>query len=169
MRQRRGANKGSVWTIPVTPFPGAHFATFPPDLVLPCILAGTSKRGCCPECGAPYAREVVRTGHVNRREEAHAPNNCPTKTDSTGWAPVSVATDNWNPTCDCNARDSIPCTVLDPFGGSGTVSMVAQKLGRNSIYIDLNREYMDMAIKRCGLTEQRIFPIATYAVREVPA
>jgi DNA modification methylase len=169
MRQRRGANKGSVWTIPVTPFHGAHFATFPPDLVLPCILAGTSKRGCCPECGAPYAREVVRTGHVNRREEAHAPNNCPTKTDSTGWAPVSVATDNWNPTCDCNARDSIPCTVLDPFGGSGTVSMVAQKLGRNSIYIDLNREYMDMAIKRCGLTEQRIFPIATYAVREVPA
>jgi len=162
-------NKRSVWTVSTKPFPGAHFATFPPDLVLPCILAGTSKRGCCPECGAPYAREVVRTGHVNRREEAHAPNNCPTKTDSTGWAPVSVATDNWNPTCDCNARDSIPCTVLDPFGGSGTVSMVAQKLGRNSIYIDLNREYMDMAIKRCGLTEQRIFPIATYAVREVPA
>ncbi len=47
--------------------------------------------------------------------------------------------------------------------------MVADRLGRNSIYIDLNREYLDMAIKRCGLTEQRIFPITTYAVREVPA
>lgn len=169
MRQRRGANKGSVWTIPVTPFPGAHFATFPLDLAEPCILAGASERGCCPECGAPYAREIARTGHVNKREEAHAPNNCPTKTDSTGWAPMTIGIDNWHPTCDCSTRDPIPCTVLDPFGGSGTVSMVAQKLGRNSVYIDLNREYMDIAIKRCGLTEQRIFPITTYTVREVPA
>jgi DNA modification methylase len=38
-------NKRSVWTIPTHPFPQAHFATFPPALVEPCILAG------CPECG----------------------------------------------------------------------------------------------------------------------
>ena len=37
-------NKRSVWTIPTKPFRGAHFATFPPDLITPCILAG-SKTG----------------------------------------------------------------------------------------------------------------------------
>lgn len=35
------ANKKSVWTVPTTGFDGAHFATFPPDLIKPCILAGT--------------------------------------------------------------------------------------------------------------------------------
>jgi hypothetical protein len=34
-------NKRSVWTVPVHSFPGAHFATFPPDLIEPCILAGS--------------------------------------------------------------------------------------------------------------------------------
>ena len=38
-------NKRSVWTITTKPFKGAHFATFPPDLIEPCILAG------CPEGG----------------------------------------------------------------------------------------------------------------------
>ena len=38
-------NKRSVWTVATKPFKGAHFATFPPDLIEPCILAG------CPEGG----------------------------------------------------------------------------------------------------------------------
>jgi len=38
-------NKRSVWTVATKPYPGAHFATFPPELILPCILAG------CPEGG----------------------------------------------------------------------------------------------------------------------
>jgi len=38
--------------------------------------------------------------------------------------------------------------VLDPFGGSGTVAMVASELGRDSIYIDLNSEYTEMAKDR---------------------
>jgi DNA modification methylase len=33
-------NKRSVWTIATQPYPGAHFATFPPKLIEPCILAG---------------------------------------------------------------------------------------------------------------------------------
>ena len=40
-----GRNKRSVWTVTTKPFKGAHFATFPPDLIEPCILAG------CPENG----------------------------------------------------------------------------------------------------------------------
>ena len=34
-------NKRSVWTVSVKPFKGAHFATFPPDLIRPCVLAGS--------------------------------------------------------------------------------------------------------------------------------
>lgn len=37
--------KRSVWTVPPAPFKGAHFATFPPGLVEPCILAGSAKGG----------------------------------------------------------------------------------------------------------------------------
>lgn len=38
-------NKRSVWSVPTFPFPNAHFATFPPDLIKPCILAGCSEGG----------------------------------------------------------------------------------------------------------------------------
>lgn len=38
-------NKRSVWTIPTRPFSEAHFATFPPDLIRPCILAGCPAGG----------------------------------------------------------------------------------------------------------------------------
>lgn len=33
-------NKRSVWTVPTAPYSEAHFATFPPDLIKPCIMAG---------------------------------------------------------------------------------------------------------------------------------
>lgn len=53
-------NKRSVWTVSTKPFSGAHFATFPPDLIEPCILAG------CPESGTvldPFAGSGT-TGEV---------------------------------------------------------------------------------------------------------
>ena len=42
---RNTRRKRSVWSVSPSPFKGAHFATFPPDLIEPCILAG------CPEGG----------------------------------------------------------------------------------------------------------------------
>jgi hypothetical protein len=51
-RNGSGRNLRSVWTIATQPYPGAHFATFPPKLVEPCIKAG------CPEGGTvldPFA------------------------------------------------------------------------------------------------------------------
>jgi len=79
-------NRRSVWTVATQPFSEAHFATFPPALIEPCILAG------CPTGG----------------------------------------------------------TVLDPFGGAGTTGLVADRLGRDAILIELNPEYADMARKRIG-------------------
>lgn len=41
--QIKGANKRSVWSVPTKPYKDAHFATYPPDLIRPCILAGSKK------------------------------------------------------------------------------------------------------------------------------
>ena len=43
--KENGSRKRSVWTVPVQPFSGAHFATFPPALIAPCILAGCPAGG----------------------------------------------------------------------------------------------------------------------------
>jgi DNA modification methylase len=80
-------NARSVWTIATSGYKGAHFATFPEELVRRCVLAGS-------------------------------------KLDD---------------------------TILDPFGGSGTVGYVASGLGRNAILIDLNPEYIEMARARMPL------------------
>jgi len=37
----KGANKRSVWSVPTRPYKGAHFATFPPALIEPCVKAGS--------------------------------------------------------------------------------------------------------------------------------
>lgn len=55
-----GRNRRTVWTIPTESFAEAHFATYPRKLVQPCIAAGTSDKGCCPECGAPWRRVVEK-------------------------------------------------------------------------------------------------------------
>ena len=44
------ANKKSVWTVSPFAYKGAHFATFPPDLIRPCILAGCPKGGTVLDC-----------------------------------------------------------------------------------------------------------------------
>lgn len=46
-------NKRSVWTVPTVPYPGPHYATFPPKLIEPCILAGSAKNDLIvdPFCG----------------------------------------------------------------------------------------------------------------------
>ena len=77
-------NKRSVWTVATEPFKEAHFATFPPALIEPCIAAG------CPIGG----------------------------------------------------------TVLDPFGGAGTTGLVADRLQRNALLIELNPAYAGIAQRR---------------------
>src|SRR4030095_13161145 len=56
-----GRNLRNVWHLGPAPFPQAHFAPFPPALVERCIKAGTSERGCCAACAAPWVRVVERT------------------------------------------------------------------------------------------------------------
>lgn len=62
------------------------------------------------------------------------------------WARV-VDLNRWKPTCDCNA-DKIPATVLDPFAGTGTTLLAAQRLGRSGVGVDLSGDYLNQAVKR---------------------
>jgi adenine-specific DNA methylase len=57
------------------------------------------------------------------------------------------------PSCDCNAEWQ-PGLVLDPFMGSGTVGVVAKRLGRDWLGIELNPEYAAMAEARIRATQQ---------------
>jgi DNA modification methylase len=145
-------NRRSVWTVATQPYAGAHFATFPPKLIEPCILAGTSPK-VCGECGAPWRRVTERTPMVvdggPKREAFRAANPRGSRTQIGGnmtAAPTS-RTVGWEPTCD-HDDDSGACTVLDPFSGSGTTGMVALRHGRSYVGCELNPEYVELARRR---------------------
>jgi len=145
-----GRNKRSVWTIATKPFPEAHFAVYPPDLIEPCILAGTSPMAC-PYCGAPWKRVVEREPMEIKRSGRGAALGKYGKTAASGTMikPATSVTVGWRPTCTCEGNDgSGRCIVLDPFVGSGTTLLVAQRLGRSGIGIELNPDYCAMASRR---------------------
>lgn len=92
----------------------AHAAPFPQRLVAPCIMAGTSEKGACVNCGTCW----VRNG------------------------------DGWKKGCQCKTNEVRPCVVLDPFSGSGTTGVVALRLGRSYLGIDLSPVYTGAAYER---------------------
>ena len=150
-------NKRSVWTVATAPYAEAHFATFPPDLVKPCILAGTSAKGCCPQCGAPWERTLEKTGGSTgadwnkRRASSTGDLVHGAGMDSrTNDGSYEVKTTGWHPTCKCGHAATIPCRVLDPFAGSGVTGMVALDLGRSATLIELNKDYLNLIDKRCA-------------------
>ena len=65
-----GSNLRNVWTIPTHSFSAAHFATFPPALVEPCIKAGTSEQGVCGDVAGRRGRGWWR--HQGRTIERKA-------------------------------------------------------------------------------------------------
>jgi len=60
---------------------------------------------------------------------------------------TDIETIGWDPTCSCSA-DTTTGIVLDPFMGSGTVALVAVKLNRRYLGIELSPEYAEMARRR---------------------
>jgi DNA modification methylase len=257
-------NLRSVWTLATQPYPEAHFATFPTSIPERCIKAGTSEKGCCPKCGAPWVRvvekKVVQNDPIisDDRKDLHGPTYPRHRQSIPGGQSLvgyDSSTTGWRPTCKCSGPDleiinsplgngsspdptlltgrkgmsrprkdvegtrpitrheqreyaeqlkksphleemrqdagmamdhylrtdrsgarpipqdllekwleagwlcrievpeckpptPIPCTVLDPFGGSGTTALVAAKMGRDAVLIELKPEYAEMAAKR---------------------
>jgi len=152
----KGANCRTVWEIATKPTPEAHFATFPEELPRRCIRAGTSERGVCPECGAPWTR-VIEHGEdptylpmeERRPHGRQAPGSPMLK--HTSYGPGRPRTDRgWLPSCE-HDYPAVPATVLDPFMGSGTTAAVARALGRSSVGIELSPDYAELSARR---TEQ---------------
>jgi DNA modification methylase len=140
-------NKRNVWTITSAPYRGAHFATYPPALVEPCILAGTSERGVCRRCGAPHVR-VVENNIVGRKDfdrVDHGNFDARGLRSSCGHADKNTV--GWRASCSCRAA-LVPAAVLDPFAGAGTTGLVAERLGRDAVLIELNEAYATMARDR---------------------
>ena len=167
-----GRNRRTVWEIATQPMPEAHFATFPEALVEPCIKAGTSERGACPECGAPWRRvvEIERSDVPRCNSKSAGRRDCNYgDSDSTTLRArkIVVREVGWQPSCTCGCEETVPCVVLDPFGGSGTVAKVARDLGRSSISCELNPEYVEIAKKRLRIGEQLDSGVCEYEVRSL--
>jgi DNA modification methylase len=153
-----GRNRRTVWTIATAPYSGAHFATFPPALVNPCIRAGSSEHGVCPRCRNPWRRVVekeiynkpgrIPENHTNKDRFVNVKG---LKRPDSFYGGTKVTTLGWQPTCD-HDLEPVPAVVLDPFVGSGTTCMEARKLGRNSVGLDLSYPYLQLARERLGLT-----------------
>jgi DNA modification methylase len=157
-----GRNKRTVWNINPRPYPGAHFACWPPELVEVMVKAGSSEHGVCGVCGAPWARQVAREERPvtedavqpNQRDgELHAEHGI----ERTGlthfrynqWLQANPAvTVGWEPTCDHVDASINRAIVLDPFSGSATTGMVALQLGRDYVGIDLQVSYLKLAEAR---------------------
>jgi DNA modification methylase len=151
-------NKRSVWTVTTKPYKEAHFATFPPKLIEPCVLAGTSEKGQCYTCGTPWSRVVEKTksfqsgsGKSGNPISGKNGSECQGGGDTGDIrkGPVtSTKTVAWTANCDCDAPQAIPQIVFDPFMGSGTTGMVAKMHGRDYLGLELNPEYIELIHKR---------------------
>lgn len=152
-------NKRSVWTVPTTPYHGAHFATFPPALIVPCVQAGTSEGGVCATCGAPRARktERVASGHDGSRYGARVVEAAggalsggvakSTLGSSRGAGTAKKRTTGWKATC-AHYADTAPAIVLDPFMGAGTTALVAARLNRRFVGCELNPANVELSRER---------------------
>lgn len=162
-----GRNKRTVWTVPSQAYPESHFATFPEDLIKPCILAGTSAKGCCPKCGAPWERFLQKQSFGKDDYSGKYSKEYPNSAGRNVLASVKAAraaggphenpfpppkTLGWQPTCTCGESTVQPCMVVDPFAGSGTTGQVALELGRKAILIELNPKYVELMRQRTSVT-----------------
>jgi len=141
----KGKNPGDTWTMTTEPYPEAHFAVFPEKLVKRCIKAGCPEQ-VCKRCEKPRERIVnhksIETRPGNKTKYPDSIRSGTLKKRSIGINETVGWTD-----CGCNAGWD-KGIVLDPFMGSGTTALVALKLNRNFIGIEINKNYVDMAYKR---------------------
>ena len=137
-------------------YKGAHFACFPVQLVEPMILAGTSEKGVCPECGAPWVRLAKKT--FVPQEDVKDPSKLAKGSnkgmdESNGWGETprgsnSFETTGWAPSCSCNAGEPVPARVSDLFAGSCSTGVACYWNNRDFYGIELKHEYCELGRKR---------------------
>ena len=167
-----GKLPGSVWTIPSQPLTVPahlgidHFAAFPMELPRRCIL-GWSPPGVCTGCGEGR-RPVVdvrllpnQTGGSHGRrsrgflepavDHGGVMNAGPDQFRGSTQATIT----GYACACPQPTAPTRPAVVVDPFGGTGTTSLVAAMHGRTGITIDRSWDYTRLATWRCSDPAQR--------------
>jgi DNA modification methylase len=166
----QGSLPGSVWVVAPEPFDvpdivrerydlPAHFAAFPTEIPRRIVL-GWSPPGICTECGQgrrpvvqkspAYLAWRAQVGDWNRHKRAAGGGYDLTMGNGTGAVSGSVPPQDARIVgyaCRCAPRmpPTRPAVVLDPFGGTGTVAMVAESLGRRGISGDHSHAYCRLA------------------------
>jgi len=153
----RGRSPRTVWTGSSALFKGNHFACMPLWLAEKCLKASISPVGCCPECGAQWARRVI-----HGQSEHHCRPGCGCENDpgyDENWAGYggflasSLSTDEFLPTCGCadesgRPLEPVPSTVMDPFSGVATTLQAARNVGAASVGVELSEKYAMLGIER---------------------
>ena len=117
-----GKNPGDVWRLSTAAYRGPHHAVYPMTIAERPILAGSPEQRCR-RCRAPWRRTTLRQlGHLAVRGDLR-------------------------PTCTCG-KGGEPAVVLDPFIGSGTTAIAAERNGRDWLGIEVNREFAQLAEER---------------------
>ncbi len=159
MCHQNGKNPGDVFKIATKAFPEAHFAVYPEELCEAPIKAGCPEH-VCKKCGQPK-RQVLKTkpnpnafnirvrdvkeGRIkfeDRKASETEVKQYQEKKYQSQPREVVIARG-----CKCDSGFK-PGMVLDPFCGAGTTCLVAKKLGRRFIGIDIRETYCRMARKR---------------------
>lgn len=153
-------NMRTVWKIPTAPFKGAHFATYPPALVIKCLTPATGAQAC-ELCGASWVTVALEreptggreSGNAERQYRAGHGGNPDAQRGHQGfgfpWEPTATTATERRPTCKCEgAKGTGRAKVLDPFGGAGTTGLVCSRMNRDCTLIELNKKYAKLAAHR---------------------
>ena len=161
LENSQSRNKRCVWSIPTKSLKLKHYAAFPETLVEPMIKSGCPEY-VCSKCNKPrkkvyeYSGSIIGKGFTDHEADnemgLHRVKH--PKKDDEPYMRKEIGYSN----CGCNAGfDS--GIVLDIFMGAGTVGVVAKKLNRHYLGIELNSKYVEMAEKRIKHThvQQTLF------------
>ncbi len=140
-----GKNPADFWNITTQPYKEAHFAVFPEALVERPIK--TTPRWICNKCGKARER-IVETEKIYQAKDVKG------KSQSEEFKTMRYKdrydsqhiTKGWT-NCNCNAGFH-PAVILDIFVGSGTTLKVARDLKRDSIGIEIKKDYCNLIFKR---------------------
>lgn len=167
-----GGNIWNYWLLSPEPSREEHYAGFPTEVPRRCLLLGSPEK-CCASCGAGWA-PVVHRGEL--AGEAVIQDTERPAAEERGVSASSLLRTNGRthrerevtgarPTCRCGTEETRPSVVLEPFLGTGTTVVVADRLGRDGIGIDLNANYTAIAERRLTHDAGMFADIATTPAR----